>query len=135
MTTPTTPVDLDAIEALAEAATPGTWTVKDTFSSAGERRWEWVGATRLMADARYIAALSPDVALALVEAARALPAVLSALHYTYRNVPADGSRPHWCRFEGAHDPTCAGMLAIQDMGRAASDALRGAPPATREDRS
>jgi len=44
---------------------------------------------------------------------------LTALALTYSTVPTDGSRPHWCRFPaGHHDPTCSGMMHIQDEARA-----------------
>lgn len=78
--------DVPAIRALAVAATPGPWKVKDTYSSDGGRRWEWVGVASKHAydhiasvdgpDAAYIAALSPDVALALCDRVAALEAAL-----------------------------------------------------------
>jgi hypothetical protein len=53
----------------------------------------------------------------------ALRQVLGALRITVTNVPTDGE-PHWCRFEGKHDPTCAGMLKVQEL---AHEALASTP--------
>jgi len=146
MTTPTTPVDLDAIAALAEAATPGPWHVgyEDGSGESSIVAWEHEDAlgldatvvmggdvegvtmgARSQADARYIAALPPDVALALVEAARALPEdpwIIRSPRVPY-NVCYSCHR----RTYVGHAPDC--------QWRIASDALRGVPPATEEDRS
>lgn len=151
MTTPTTPVDLDATAALAEAATPGPWTLDDderdrVVWTAKDSRWvanvgNWSrqnaaigeadpdheGMLRNVfefdtADARYIAALSPDVALALVEAARALP--FDPWVWSHRR---DRNECYMCLVpEEPHRDGC--------QWRIASDALRGVP-AREEDRS
>lgn len=62
----TTPADERARRrALAEKATPGPWTAKDHAVCVGGR---WTGLFK-HPDAAYIAALSPDVVLALLDAA------------------------------------------------------------------
>lgn len=64
-------LDLDKLEALAKAATPGPWQVPpgalSTVTSA-DRPLLIDGGT--LNDAQYIAALSPDVALKLIALAR-----------------------------------------------------------------
>lgn len=146
MTTPTTPVDLDAIAALAGAASPGPWTVDDSWPddvvvyTEEDRRWvvnvgNWSRQAAPdthpedsdylrnafecdAADARYIAALSPDVALALVAAAEALGHLAFHVEEAHRD----------------HDLGECGQ-DVMDDARRALDALRGVPPATKEDRS
>jgi hypothetical protein len=69
--------DLDALEKLAEAATPGPWETEVADFDA--RSWAIFhrGGTFVApdagceADAAYIAAMSPDVALALIARLRA----------------------------------------------------------------
>lgn len=68
--------DLDAIEALAKAATPGPWVVDDEghrFTGEGGSSTPW------RADARYLAMLSPDVVLALCAELRRARLKVSAL--------------------------------------------------------
>ena len=81
-----TPEQLDQLEATAKAATPGPWTNEKPGKNAdGWQLGVTIGATRggmifayppggqyPLADAKHIAAASPDVVLALVEAARKL---------------------------------------------------------------
>lgn len=64
-------IDLDALEALARAATPGPWFADhDGHRSIGGPIG--VGALRpWREDAAYFAALSPDVVLSLIERLRA----------------------------------------------------------------
>lgn len=76
------PLDLDAIEAVADAATPGPWTVDSSIpyghrvGSSDEADWvAWTGEhgeTGSEADAAFIAAVNPVVALALVAEVRRL---------------------------------------------------------------
>lgn len=79
-----TPELLDRLEQLAKAATPGPWsTEKPPRNSDGWQQGVTIGATRggmiyatppggqyPLADAKFIAAASPDVMLALIAAAR-----------------------------------------------------------------
>lgn len=73
-------IELDAIEALARAATPGPWKASGPDVDMPGGGYAVVGTLGSMlpltpqeeANARYIAALSPDVVLALVAAARRL---------------------------------------------------------------
>jgi len=80
---PLTAADLDRIESLAKAATPGARTVEDFgYAIAGEANVALRNGLRLtclddgelselpIEEARYLAALDPDTVLALVEAAR-----------------------------------------------------------------
>lgn len=82
--------ELDKLERLAKAATPGPWEFKEDndetkdgsyleFYTAGPARidiyrFDPQGETLGKADAEYIAALSPDVALSLISEMRALRA-------------------------------------------------------------
>jgi len=75
--------DLDALAALAEAATPGPWTHDDESDYQGlVRIWRDIDPPPVMtmgrvhaADAAYIAAADPTTILALVERLRAAEAV------------------------------------------------------------
>ena len=81
MTRKLTPAQLDEIEAAAKAATPGPWVAEYgggeevVLPSDALSTLEAVCVTKLLhrqADAKHIAGLSPDVALALVAEVREL---------------------------------------------------------------
>ena len=81
MTRKITPAQLDEIEAAAKAATPGPWVAEYgggeevVLPSDALSTLEAVCVTKLLhrqADAKHIAGLSPDVALALVAEVREL---------------------------------------------------------------
>ena len=83
MTRKLTPAQLDEIEAAARAATPGPWVAEYgggeevVLPSDALSTLEAVCVTKLLhrqADAKHIAGLSPDVALALVAEVRELRA-------------------------------------------------------------
>jgi len=83
MTRKLTPAQLDEIEAAAKAATPGPWVAEYgggeevVLPSDALSTLEAVCVTKLFhrqADAKHIAGLSPDVALALVAEVRELRA-------------------------------------------------------------
>ena len=83
MTRKLTPAQLDEIEAAAKAATPGPWVAEYgggeevVLPSDALSTLEAVCVTKLFhrqADAKHIAGLSPDVALALVSEVRELRA-------------------------------------------------------------
>jgi len=83
MTRKITPAQLDDIEAAARAATPGPWVAEYgggeevVLPSDALSTLEAVCVTKLLhrqADAKHIAGLSPDVALALVAEVRELRA-------------------------------------------------------------
>jgi hypothetical protein len=65
---------LDELERLARAATPGPWSAESQFRvkhRRGYRAWDDVAQTMTSDDSAYIAALSPEVVLALIDVVRA----------------------------------------------------------------
>ena len=88
--------DLDALAALAEAATPGPWHVQlDSVYPEGRQpgwqptpveggaidaRWPILAGENQRADAAYIAAADPTTILALIDRLRAAEAVCEAAH-------------------------------------------------------
>ncbi|QTD97014.1 hypothetical protein [Streptomyces cyanogenus] len=124
--------DLDVLDALADAATPGPWTV-DSSIPYGHRvgssdNADWVawtgehGETGSEADAAYIAAMSPEVAKALVAEVRRLRAAMEEIRHLHKDSPMgpcpvcidadaiaegrDGLMPYPCptgRLAGAQD--------------------------------
>lgn len=71
-------IDLDRLEALAKAATPGPWTAdecKDSIESPGATVYQMAvygdGQALSPADQDYVAAAGPDVMLDLISQARA----------------------------------------------------------------
>jgi len=88
-TTATAQVDLDKLKALAKAATPGPWTHESTINGVNPFVYRKNGMRRQIArtlklsddaDARFIAAMNPAVALALITEVRAHRAALLAIH-------------------------------------------------------
>lgn len=76
-------LDLDALEKLAKAATPGLWRFHTGRDYVYSERWrvcyferdereERAGEIPVCFDAEYIASISPDVCLALIERIRNL---------------------------------------------------------------
>jgi hypothetical protein len=81
------PVDLDELETLAKAATPGPWTHKSDINGLSNFVYKGSGMRRQVArtlklsddsDAAFIAALNPAVALALIAEVRAARAPVEA---------------------------------------------------------
>lgn len=72
-----TPADLDALERLARAATPGPW-VSDgcDIKSPNEALWIYDEGGHSEGDARYIAAMNPETTLALIARVRELEGAL-----------------------------------------------------------
>jgi len=119
MTRKLTPAQLDEIEAAAKAATPGPWVAEYgggeevVLPSDALSTLEAVCVTKLwhrQADAKHIAGLSPDVALALVAEVRELRAkvervrllhepsgdpVLDSLSTCDTCSDLDGKSPRW----------------------------------------
>lgn len=103
MTRKLTPAQLDEIEAAAKAATPGPWVAEYgggeevVLPSDALSTLEAVCVTKLwhrQADAKHIAGLSPDVALALVAEVRELRAKVErvrALHQPAETVDDGGA--------------------------------------------
>jgi hypothetical protein len=95
------PIDLTTLETLARAATPGPWLENDD-SECGRYAGP-PGQSLTRADAAYIAAMSPDVALkllAVVQAAKALaddnsddPDLISAVGVAVSALDALTGRP------------------------------------------
>ena len=88
-----TPAQLDEIEATAKAATPGPWVAEYgggeevVLPSDALSTLEAVCVTKLFhrqADAKHIAGLSPDVALALVAEVRELRAKVERVRELHR---------------------------------------------------
>lgn len=99
MTRKLTPAQLDEIEAAAKAATPGPWVAEYgggeevVLPSDALSTLEAVCVTKLwhrQADAKHIAGLSPDVALALVAEVRELRAKVERVREVHRRHPEDG---------------------------------------------
>jgi hypothetical protein len=101
------PLDLDAIEATARAATPGEWRVADwtgdhrvgveAFHGAGRRP---ICVTDELADAAHIAAANPATVLALVARIREFEAGLRAA--------CDVA-------DGLEDPSFVGWTALRQL--------------------
>jgi len=93
MTRKLTPAQLDEIEAAAKAATPGPWVAEYgggeevVLPSDALSTLEAVCVTKLFhrqADAKHIAGLSPDVALALVAEVREMRAKVERVRELHR---------------------------------------------------
>jgi hypothetical protein len=119
----TATLDLAALKALAEAATPGPWRVYGRYAVSGPSISHEGNRTFVVpcgndpegeADAAYIAAMSPDVARALIERCRAAEAKLSVeriaealfeMHAGPTSVESRGGRPIWEGFGWSRGPT------------------------------
>jgi hypothetical protein len=85
----TSPLDLDALQKLAEAATPGPWECPQfrdhpqlfIYKSGGMRRQVARALSEQTSDAAFIAAANPQTVLALIAAARRLARLESALEF------------------------------------------------------
>lgn len=115
------PLDLDAIEAAARAATPGPWEHQPAFFDnavtqnrclygASVKGPFYIGSYEDRGfsdeDAAYIAALSPDVALALVARVRELEAAL-------RQIAHEVAENGHCGEAGVGCPDCDALAAAR----------------------
>lgn len=123
-----TPERLAELRALAEAATPGPWTVESHWEPiCGPREtgttWyipclaRWHGLPTSVhfgkdeATARYVAAVSPDVVVALFDE-------IERLRFIVDDVAAEGAPTDgvgvcvWCSDPEAHEPDCAWLKVV-----------------------
>ena len=127
--------DIDALAALAEAATPGLWAhYRDTLRLHAHRLWLGFDDSarpekQHAANARYIAAMSPDVALALIAELRALRTVETAVrqHRAAEDAAliAKGAEQERERLQSLIDHTISPLSALAGL-RAALLAPKGA---------